>query len=227
MPWPDFGGTETACRRCLGRGVSTRSVGVELAHLDRSGGEQRGRGRGRRGLGAESAAEPAGAGRRRGATEGSARAAGRGHGATAGGRCAAAGHRSGTAARGGAGARDGASARAGGRAAGSGAGAAPAELRDQGVVEQRERPDRCQRRQRLGVRAKLAAVLAASLTTLDVVAHRARRLAQALGRLGELEPDLAAGELARCVASASDIRARTSSDFTAGTVVSIVSAISS
>ena len=64
-------------------------------------------------------------------------------------------------------------------------------------MQKRDRPERRQRGERLGVRAQLAAELAAGLAALHVVARRAGGLAQALDRLGQLEPHVAAGQVAR------------------------------
>ncbi len=58
-------------------------------------------------------------------------------------------------------------------------------------------PDREQGREHLVVGAELRAEVGALLAVANVAADRAGDLAQALGGLGELEPDLAAGQLAR------------------------------
>ena len=64
------------------------------------------------------------------------------------------------------------------------------------VPERGERADRHQRGERLAVPAKLGAVVAAALAVLHVEAGRARHLPEPLGRLGELQVDLVAGQVA-------------------------------
>ena len=72
-----------------------------------------------------------------------------------------------------------------------------AELGEQGALDDEQRAGREDRGERLGVGAKLRAELVAGIAGLDVSASRPGDLGDALGRLGELEPNLVAGQLAR------------------------------
>src|SRR5436190_1718387 len=71
-----------------------------------------------------------------------------------------------------------------------------AELREQGPLQDQQRTGGEDRGKSLGIGAKLGAELAAGIAALDVAAGRPLDLLQSLCRLGELEPDLIAGELA-------------------------------
>ena len=105
--------------------------------------------------------------------------------------------------------------------------AAEAELGEREALEREQRADRDERRQRLGVGAQLAA---------EVVALLALATWRRTGPETLRSPSAASASSSRTspqvswrawVASASEIRARTSSDLTPGTVVSIAWAISS
>ncbi len=83
-----------------------------------------------------------------------------------------------------------------GRRAARGRTAAEAELGGDEALEGEQRRDREHRRQQLLVGADLGAEVGAFLALADVAAHRRGDLAQPLGRFGELDPDLAAGQQA-------------------------------
>ena len=92
----------------------------------------------------------------------------------------------------------------GGRAAGPRACAAArshaedrGELGAEKLLDGDQRTHRDKRRERAAVGTELRAEVRASLARSNVLAHRAGHLAQTLGRLGELQLDLAAGEQAR------------------------------
>src|SRR6185437_12861844 len=100
----------------------------------------------------------------------------------------------------GSGARAGGRAAAAARARGSSAAAAAedaAELGEQRALDDEQRAGREDRGERLGVGAKLRAELVAGIARLDVSASRAGDLGDSLRSLGELEPNLVAGQLAR------------------------------
>ena len=133
----------------------------------------------------------------------------------AGGRCAA-----------GAAAPPAAARAAGGRAAcaaarsGAGCGAA-AELGEDRVLEEGDRPEGEERGERLRVRAKLVAEVLALLARLDVLADRARALVRPSAASASSSWTSPQVSRRAWLDSARVIRARTRSDLTAGTVVSI------
>ena len=99
--------------------------------------------------------------------------------------------------------RGGGSAAGGGRRAGTRRAALPAadlgqsELEQERLLQQQDRAEREDRRERAVVRAQLRAEAAAAIALLDVAANRRRQRGDPLGDRAELEADLVAGQLAR------------------------------
>ena len=162
-----------------GRGANGRGVRCDVLHLDRSGGQesharharcrlgaQRAGAQGRGSAACEAEAATTGCGRAR-----DARAAGARPRAADTSACA-------------------------GRASGTRLRSANSELRRESVCECGERADRHQRGERLAVPAKLGAVVAAAIAVLHMEASGAGHLPEALGRLGKLQVDLVAGQVA-------------------------------
>ena len=79
----------------------------------------------------------------------------------------------------------------------SASGRAAAELQAEQALHEPQQAERRQPGDRLGARAELAPVAAAARAIANVSAGRAGCLGEPLGRLGELEPHLVAGEQAR------------------------------
>ena len=72
-----------------------------------------------------------------------------------------------------------------------------AQVGEQGLLQEQQRPDRVQRGQRAVVLAQLLAEQRAAVARAQVAADRSGRALQALGDLAELQPHLLAGQQAR------------------------------
>ena len=117
--------------------------------------------------------------------------------------------------------------RAGRGGAGAGGGGGGADVRDEQLLEQQQRPDREQGGERLVVAAQVLAEVGAAVAGAQVAADgRGRALRPSATSPSSIRTSSQESRRASA-ASARDTRARTSSDFTDGTVVSIASAICS